>query len=149
MPTVLTFEEMRKLHTDQWIWVEVKDHPVGYSNGLYHLQLNRYVSKYHVGTDIECLTISVRLPTQTVLFDTSEQGWRIWSDKPTQEQMDNTGWDYSTWQGMHRCVDCVHYDVNAKYCTDEFAPHDLPDSIVKTYRFCDDFWPMYKGALNG
>ncbi len=149
MPRVLTFNEMYKLRTDQWIWVEVKGHPVGYTDGLYYLQLNRYVSKYRLDGVDECLTISTRELHGSILFDTCEQGWRIWSDKPTEDEMNNVKWDYSTWPSMHMCVDCVHYDVDAKYCTNEFAPHDLPDSVVKTYRFCGDFWPIYKGELNG
>lgn len=142
MPRVLTFEEMRRLHTNDWIWVEIKDYSTDYAdcnciNGLYHLQLNRYVSSYHVYTDVECLIISVRLPTQTMLFDTYEKGWRIWSDKPTQEQMDNTGWDYSTWQGMHKCVDCALYVAEENVCDDGWSK--LSVSNIDDYWICDSF----------
>lgn len=145
MPRVLTFDEMRKLRTDQWIWVETKDYSTDYTdsnciNGLYHLQLNRYVSSYHVSADVECLIISVRLPTHTMLFDTYEKGWRIWSDKPTGEQMEETGWDYSTWQGMHRCVDCALYVAEENVCDDGWSKLSVSD--IDDYWICDSFRPV-------
>lgn len=143
MPRVLTFNEMYELRTDQWIWVEVKDHPVGYTNGLYHLQLNRYVSKYHIcDTMDECLTISTRELHGTILFDTCEQGWRIWSDKPTQEQMDNTEWDYSTWQGMHRCADCALYVAEEDICDNGLSKVSLWYDSIDHYWICNSFRPI-------
>lgn len=138
MPRVLTFEEMRKLRTDQWIWVEIKGYSIEYTDGLYHLQINRYVSSYHIDC-IDIITISVRTPTQTVLFETCDKGWRIWSDEPTQEQMEETSWDYSTWPAMCRCIDCANFNAEDYSCCDGEESMCLTAHYAKSYGVCGRF----------
>ena len=137
---LLTYDEILSMRPGKWIWVEIKNHPDGYFNGLYHLQLNRCILRYHMDdSDIECFTIGVRGIKQTIVLDTYDGGWRVWSDKPTRDDMRYTEWDYSTWLSRHRCVDCIFYDEDAKYCSNEFEPHDLSDVDVKEYRLCGNF----------
>ena len=139
MPRVLTYDEMCNLCADQWVWIEVKDHPVGYTDGLYYLQLNRYVSKYRLDGVDECLAISTRELHGSVLFDTSEEGWRIWSDKPTEDEMNNTEWDYSTWSAMHRCIDCANFNAKDYTCCDGGEGMRLTAHYAKSYGFCGRF----------
>ena len=138
MPRVLTFDEMRKLRTNDWIWVETKGYSIEYTDGLYHLQINRYVSSYHID-GIDIITISVRTPTQTVLFETCDKGWRIWSDKPTGEQMEETSWDYSTWPAMCRCIDCANFNAEDYSCCDGEESMCLTAHYAKSYGVCGRF----------
>ena len=142
MPRVLTYDEMCNLCADQWIWVEIDNlngYPILNCDGLYHLQL---VSD--VDICLGDIIIEAILPQSYFTFNAEDMGWRIWSDKPTEEEMRSTEWDYSSWPNINKCIECkycvpekcicIHYGINCPICLNIYS--------MNLYEYCRLFKPL-------